>query len=601
MLASLTRAPRAILILVLAALFGVAASTAVADAKSKPKHHRPPNINKCRKKKHSDRKERGERREKPGKKEREDDKRESCIPPSPGSKHLRRKKVKPHKSGKFLPFTSPNGEERAIDDFSWRPPGKRPRGKLAPTESPYSIAGPGLHASSTIFGVNTSLQNTVDFCRAGGCSLPPDMSGADSGRTVLATGNWKSFGAVSRDGGATFNILDPTTIFPSGPAFGTVNGMRVQLDGGMCCDQVVQYVPQINRFIWLMQFSGTCGGLCGTNKLRIASATPAVVASGGSWTYWDLTSATFRLPNSTPTMDYPDLAVGTNSLYVSVDNVGAGLLVMRIPLSQIAAGSSINNGHTTPTDSGSAYGGHLTQNVGDTAYWAGHINTPTMRLFSMTDSEGVYRWRGGGINSWCNGNRSSRVPRGSDWLAFGFPGNAVLGSTLRSSQSGNELWFAWGAGHAMATRTPGTCAFPQSHIQIEVLRASDYTPISQMQVWNRSLAFAYPSLASNPNGDVAMSLGYGGGGNHAAHAVGFWGDFLVYTTAAGDTSLNRFGDYVTVRRSWPGTNSFSAEGYSTRIANASNNCPGNGTFSAAFGSSQNFCFDPHYVTFRHGP
>ena len=93
----------------------------------------------------------------------------------------------------------------------------------------------------------------------------------------------------------------------------------------------------------------------------------------------------------------------------------------------------------------------------------------------------------------------------------------------------------------------------------------------------------------------------GGERNHAAHAVGFWGDFLVYTTAAGDTSLNRFGDYVTVRRSWPGTNSFSAEGYSTRIANASNNCPGNGTFAAAFGSSQNFCFDPHYVTFRHGP
>ena len=73
------------------------------------------------------------------------------------------------------------------------------------------------------------------------------------------------------------------------------------------------------------------------------------------------------------------------------------------------------------------------------------------------------------------------------------------------------------------------------------------------------------------------------------------------TTTAGDTSLNRFGDYVTVRRSWPSTNMFSAAGYSTRIANQANNCPSNGTFAAGFGSSQNFCFDPHYASFRHGP
>jgi hypothetical protein len=149
----------------------------------------------------------------------------------------------------------------------------------------------------------------------------------------------------------------------------------------------------------------------------------------------------------------------------------------------------------------------------------------------------------------------------------------------------------------MASGTRGTCGFPQSQIQIEVLNASNYQPLSQMQVWNRSIAFAYPSLASNPGGDVAMSLGYGGGGDHAAHAVGFWGDFLVYTTASGDTSLNRFGDYVSVRRSWPSTSRFSAEGYATKVANATNNCPSNGTLNPAFGSSQSFCFDPHYVTF----
>jgi hypothetical protein len=575
----------AIVIVAVAALLGAAASTAGGVANAAGASVRPPNINNCRKAK------------------------PSCVPRAPGVRRLRVATVKPHRSGKFKHFNSRGGEEGANEDFPWKVLGKLPRGKLAPTNGLSSIGGQpgspvggklGVHPSSVTFSVNTSLQNTVDFCRNNSCSLPPDPSGADSGRIVLETGNWKSYGAVSRDGGASFSLLDPTTIFPSGPAFTTIHGRRVRLDGGMCCDQVVQYVPQINRFIWLMQFSGTGGGTTGTNKLRIAAATPAVVAGGGSWTYWDLTSATFGLPGSNPNMDYPDLAVGTNSLFVSVDNVGAGLLVMRIPLSQIAASSAINIGYTTPSDSGTAYGGHLTQNVGDTAYWAGHVDNRTMRIFSMKDSEGVYRWRDVGINSWCNGNNSSSVPGGTNWLggSGGFPGNSVLGSTLRSSnQSGNELWFAWGAGHAMASGTPGRCGFPQSHIQIVVLNASNYHFLAQMQVWNPSIAFGYPSLASDPNGDIAMSLGYGGGGNHAAHAVGFWGDFLVYTTTAGDTSLTRFGDYVTVRRSWPNTNQFSAAGYSTKIANQTNNCPANGTLAAGFGSSQNFCFDPHYINF----
>jgi hypothetical protein len=522
----------------------------------------------------------------------------SCIPRAPGARRIRRAVVRPHKSGKFKPFTSPNGEERANEDAAWRVPGAPVRGKLAPTVRPVGIrARRGAHEASLGFDINRSLQNTVDFCRSGGCSLPPDSSGDTSGKVALTTGNWKSFGAVSSNGGSTFSLLDPTTIFPSGPTFTTVGGRRVQLDGGMCCDQVIQYVPRINRFIWLMQFSGTCGGLCGTNKLRIASATPAVVAGGGTWTYWDLTSATFGLPTANPTMDYPDMAVGSSTLYVSVDNVGVGLLAMRIPLSQIASSSSINIGYTTPSDSASAYGGHLTQNVGDTAYWAGHINNSKMRIFSMKDSENVYRWRDVSINSWCNGARTSSAPSGTDWLAFGFPGNAVLGSTLRPSRSGDELWFAWGAGHTMAAGTPGTCNFPQSHIQIEVLKAANYSPTAQMQVWNKTIAFAYPSLASGVNGDVAMSLGYGGGGNDASHAVGFWGDFVVFPTTSSDTSINRFGDYVTVRRTSQG-NSFSAAGYGTKVANKTNNCPSNGTLAAGSGASKSFCFDPHFVTFH---
>ena len=88
------------------------------------------------------------------------------------------------------------------------------------------------------------------------------------------------------------------------------------------------------------------------------------------------------------------------------------------------------------------------------------------------------------------------------------------------------------------------------------------------------IAIGNRALASNTNGDVGMSLGYGGGGNEANHAVGFWGDFIVYSTTASKSSTNRFGDYIHIRRSSPQSNLFSATGYGVKAG-----------------------FDPHFVLF----
>ena len=73
-----------------------------------------------------------------------------------------------------------------------------------------------------------------------------------------------------------------------------------------------------------------------------------------------------------------------------------------------------------------------------------------------------------------------------------------------------------------------------------------------------------------------MSLGYAGASSEVNHAVGFWGDFVVYSTTASTSSDNRFGDYVTIRRSVDGRR-FSAEGYGKTGTPAG--------------------FDPHYVLF----
>ena len=75
---------------------------------------------------------------------------------------------------------------------------------------------------------------------------------------------------------------------------------------------------------------------------------------------------------------------------------------------------------------------------------------------------------------------------------------------------------------------------------------------------------------------IGMSIGYGGGGNELNHAVGFWGDFVVYSTTSGSSSDARFGDYVTTRRSIDGSR-FSAEGYARTGSPAA--------------------YDPHYALF----
>jgi hypothetical protein len=498
-----------------------------------------------------------------------------CVPeptPPEGSAGISETSVEPNQvSGAPFPPFEIEGEPLTSRNEDLVPPAPIGpfRGTLAPTFQgviPLQLkakideaAGAGAAGDPVIFAVDTPFGNQVSFS-----GIPPDMSGAMRDNVVFMTGN--TFAALSTDGGNTFTSLNPTAIFPSGPTRDAAGNL---LDNGLCCDQVVQYAPQIDRFIWLMQFCGS-GASClqGVNKLRIASASPAdIVNSGGTaWTYWDLTSATFNLGNRT--MDYPDMSIGTNYLYVSADkvlppNAGGGLLVMRIPLSQIQSGITINIGYTNPADSGTAYGGHLSQNTGDTVFWAGHNNTSQMRVFSLPENSNQYSWRSININSWPNSDYSSTCPDTgkTDWLKFlsGFPSSAVIGATRRFGGGAfggpaSEVWFAW-----TAARGGG---FPHPHIQIVQIDTSNWSVTKQWQIWNPNFAFAYPCLATNANQEIGISLGWGGNTFFANHAVGILGDFVVWYSELSDAAISRWGDFVTARQASPRTTLYAATGYS---------------------------------------
>jgi hypothetical protein len=333
----------------------------------------------------------------------------------------------------------------------------------------------------------------------------------------------------------------------------------------------MQYVPSIDRFIWFMQFCGNGAGGClsGKNIIRVASASTADVINTGatSWVYWDITSTSVEA--TAGALDYPDVSYGDNSLYISCDAVNTGKIVIRLPLHEIQIGSGFTFWFTHPTDGVNAYGGHITQNTGNEVYWAGHVNTSKMRVFSWKETETTYYWRDRDINSWTQ-SYSSNTPTGVNWLAFGFPGNAVIGCTRK----GNQVWFAWNAG--------AQGGFTNPYVEVVKFRNTDYSVIEQMQIWNNDYAFAYPYFATNSANEVGISLGWGGKTTEAHHAAGFMGDFIVYYPRLSTSSLARYGDYVTIRRFNANGRMFSAGGYTTQ-----NNPPP--------GSSQ--YQDVHYILF----
>lgn len=477
------------------------------------------------------------------------------------------------------PCIAQTGGEPAFESDEVNRPGPPvPTGVYIPASpSPSTadpVSAPAAGASGGVFFTQTTPNAPNPNSLFSG--IPPDMSGASSvtcsgdiavicRRLVVMSGN--TFLAYSKDGGATFpdaQIVRPGNVYKDSP------------DGGFCCDQIIQYVPGINRYVWLIQ---TKQAATGPNRLRIALASPENLLNTGAlaWTYYDLSSATFGIGNNW--LDYPDLAVGNNYLYVSVDEVGTGLIVARLPLADLAAGKNTTVEYTKPEDGKTAYGGHLSQNALDGVYWAGHNTDSNMRIFRMPEGGNKYFWQSLNVKTWAkNNNYTSNAPDNLDWLAFGFPRASVMGAVRRAGA--NDLWLAWGAGRDNN--------FAQPHIEMaRFSRNADGSVAfnNQVQIWNAANAFQYPALNTDSADHLAVGLAWGGGpsNTYGSFAVGFWGDFVVYyidasnLTAAYDVYDNstppkrignqpRWGDYQTVRRSADPAHpfEFSAFGYAVK-------------------------------------
>lgn len=370
-----------------------------------------------------------------------------------------------------------------------------------------------------------------------------DISGADSEAGIaLHTGNWYidvvEAGAVTR--------FDSTAVFSKAAA----------LAGGFCCDQVVLYVPRIDRFVWYMQHKADGSG---TGGFRLASASPADVRSDfqTAWTFWDFTADYFGQNNQA--FDYPDLAF-TDTYLIGTTNVpGVGRIVFRIDLQALAGGGTIAADFTDPAKAPESMFqfSHLAQHGRSTALWAGHVKTDTVRVFSWPDSGGGYGPRDVGVAQWPNGTFSSTGPDGTDWLDAPWADAEISGAARRN----DELWLAWTA--SAGKGASGGFDFPNPHVRTVTIDMNTWQTVRELQVWNPGYAFAYPFLDVNEKGEVGLMTGWGGTTDHANTAEGILGDFVVYFHVGSDQTPDRFGDFITIRQSGRNRNEFAAFGYST--------------------------------------
>jgi len=301
-----------------------------------------------------------------------------------------------------------------------------------------------------------------------------------NGDVVFFTGNW--YASISTDGGNTFKFIDPNAMAqpddPPGVTF--------------CCDQVVNYIPSIDTFVWLMQY----GPRTGNNIQRLALAKTAD-AKAGRWRIFDVTTQALEVPGAF--MDFPDLAVGANFLYMTTnifppDVNTAGSAVVRIPFSSIDLG----NPTAEKFVSMELFSFRVAQNCRDTAYFAAHRDTSTLAVFSWPETQPLPTTQDVEVARWIGTNGYfSRTPDDRRWLDRADP--RITGATL----AGDELWFAWSVDANSNHR-----ALP--FVQMARINSTNMNRLEDVNLFDTESAICYAGLATNANNEVGVSYAIGG-------------------------------------------------------------------------------------------
>lgn len=471
----------------------------------------------------------------------------------------------------------------------------------------------GLHANDLLPPPGGNARDVV-FVRnqqAGSLQgLPPDPSvaGATPSGFVMASANTAVMFSI--DYGKTFTTVPLT----GKTGFGDFTRPKrtdffPESDGGLCCDQVVIYIPGRNLMVWLMQYwsptitrvrRGRIVQTTGQNRLRIAYATPEAAAADflHAWRWFDLTPAQIDATTlDTDYFDYPDLAYSSNFLYISVRHgfvnaanqqkvYGDRRFFIQASLDDLINHTPIYLISYEAQRSGIS-DAHFVQSAPDRMIYAAQPDTSTLSVFVDPDfSPNIPVPHDVKVSSFCatlpttlakvvNCNYSAPAPDNLNWnqAPHGVLGGAYVAPAFFCPPEGcnfptHFLYFAFDGGRDFIVGRP----WP--YVRVEKLDADTLTLIDEIDLWNPNFALATAALVWRPGSgkdEVAFSLARGGGTRFADNAVGFLGDYKLFETTSSNVTQTdtagttiRYGDYFHVRNAvGPFTQAGQGMGYAT--------------------------------------
>jgi hypothetical protein len=303
---------------------------------------------------------------------------------------------------------------------------------------------------------------------------------------------------------------------------------------------------------WLLQYNFDDNG----NMLRLAVAKGNDIADQ-RWRYYDLNPKS--IGNwSNQWFDFPNLTVGSQDLYVSTNVYSTrdttnsdGIIIktpfqrsvmMRIPLSALASYQGFTLNYFDTPD----YGGlRATQGATTAMYFAADADAGKLGVFSWPENSANLTFATVAIQDWDQGQPIARCPDQNDWM------QRVDTRITAAWADQGTIGFAWTAPQ------DGFFRFPQ--VRMVVLRSDTLSVVAEPIIWNNEFAFALPSVAASPSGDLGISLHYGGNFLFPSHAVGIlhpidrwrssnWNLHLVAGTLGRHApSDGDWGDYGAVR------------------------------------------------------
>jgi hypothetical protein len=387
-----------------------------------------------------------------------------------------------------------------------------------PATSATSIASAPSKGQAPI----TILQNkAVD---AGHASFTSEPYVARNGARVLEVWNWGV--AFSRDGGQTFTPASPYDYFSE------VEGKK------FCCDQLAYYEPAHDLWVWVLQYDDSVPAT--HLSLRIITAQGAAgfdaIANRDTtkFSVSDIDATKFGNPAPVAPgsdLDQPRIASTNKYLYMSANLFAPleaeqsyeGSVVFRMPLSDLVAGTKNPSTQFFQTDSGTA---GLTRGATDSMYFASHLSTAKLRVWSWPDGDLTINSRDVVHPSYPHQSKlhylcprkGAQPKRKGDWC-LGYRNFSYKNDDRPQSGwvSDGVIGFAWNAQQKPKTK------FKYPFVMVVRINAKDMTLKDTPFIWSPKYAYQYAAIISNSRGDLGGVVHVGGGSKYETCVVLFRG------------------------------------------------------------------------------